>query len=190
MEEDYKTDRGPPPPYPTPMTPTPRPPPSGIRIPLQLNSRIPDLRSTRAPPCYDGDGVSPVFIGSAIFQSSVHPCKIAPHLPFPCRVPYAGTEVEHQGRYDLLPFDPDAMEWVCTSLGRIPQGRYPVAGGYEEDGTNLYHARARVGQTWVPGKTGEHLGGCNVAYGGQEHVVSTSYEILCWRSATHLGKDK
>ncbi|KAG0706825.1 hypothetical protein DFH29DRAFT_980263 [Suillus ampliporus] len=154
---NLRRKKGPPPPYPTPMIPATRPPPSGTRIPLHLNSAIPDLRQTGAPPCYDADGVSPVFIGSAIFQSSVHPCKIAPHLPFPCRVPYGGTEVEHQGRYDLLPFDPATMEWVRTSLGRIPHGRDPIAGGYEENGPHLYHALARVGQTWVLGKTGEHL---------------------------------
>ncbi|KAG0705692.1 hypothetical protein DFH29DRAFT_799716 [Suillus ampliporus] len=92
-------------------------------------------------------------MGSAIFQSSVHPCKIVPHLPFPWSV------VEHQGRYDLLPFDPETWnhEWVRTSLGRIPHRRDPIAGGYEKNGANLYHALARVGQTWVPGKTREHI---------------------------------
>lgn len=184
MEEDYKTDKGPPPPYPTP---THRPPPSGIRIPLQLNSAFPDLTYTKAPPCYDADGVSPVFIGSAIFQRSVHPCKIAPHLPFPCRVPHGFAEVEHKGRYDLLPFDPETMEWVRTSLGRIPHNRDPVAGGYEENGQNLYHAMGRVDGIWVPGKTGEHLGGCNVAFGGGEHIIKDDYEILCWRSGYLRG---
>ncbi|KAG1793567.1 uncharacterized protein BJ212DRAFT_1490395 [Suillus subaureus] len=134
MEEDYKTNKGPPPPYPT------RPPPSGTRIPLQSNSTFPNPAYTKAPPCHDADGISPVFIGSAIFQRSVHPCKIAPHLPNPCRVPYGSAEVEHNGRYDLLPFDPETMEWVRTSLGRIPHNRDPVAGGYEESGQSLYHA--------------------------------------------------
>ncbi|KAG1773454.1 hypothetical protein EDD22DRAFT_203491 [Suillus occidentalis] len=184
MEEDYKTDKGPPPPY---TTPAHRPPPSGVRIPLQVNSAYPSLTYTKAPPCYDADGVSPVFIGSAIFQRSVHPCKIAPHLPNPCRVPYGSAEVEHKGRYDLLPFDPETMEWVRTSLGRIPQNRDPVAGGYEENGQNLYHAKARVDGTWVPGKTGEHLGGCHVAFGGVEQIIINDYEILCWRSGYLRG---
>ncbi|KAG2147588.1 hypothetical protein DEU56DRAFT_784775 [Suillus clintonianus] len=178
MEDDYKNEKGPPPPYPIPMIPTHRPPPSGIRIPLQINSTFPDLTYTKAPPSYDADGVSPVFIGSAILERSVHPCKIAPHLPIPCRVPYGNTELEHKGRYDLLPFDPETMEWVRTSLGRIPHDREPVAGGYEENGEKLYHAMGRVGGAWVPGKTGEHLGGCNVAFGNGEHIITKGYEIL------------
>ncbi|KAG2157879.1 uncharacterized protein EDB93DRAFT_731523 [Suillus bovinus] len=151
MKEDYKTDNGPPPPY------SHRPPPSGTRIPLHLNSTFPNPANTKEPPCYDADGLSPIFIGSAIFQRSVHPCKIAPHLPIPCHVPYGSTEVEHEGRYDLLPFDPATMEWVRTSHGRIPYGRDPVDGGYEETGQHLYHAMGRVNGTLVPGKTGEHL---------------------------------
>ncbi|KAG1750763.1 hypothetical protein EDB19DRAFT_1350110 [Suillus lakei] len=185
MEEDYKTDKGSPPPYPTPAR---RPPPSGIRIPLQPNSTFPAPTYTKAPPCYDADGVSPVFIGSALFQRSVHPCKIAPRLSTPCHVPYGSSEIEHKGRYDLLPFDPETMEWVRTSLGRIPHNRDPVAGGYEENGDKLYHALGCVDGTWVPGKTGEHLGGCNVAFGG-ERVIKNDYDILCWRS-TYLRGEK
>jgi len=159
MEKEYKTDRyNHPPPYQAPTTPRPFLPPSGVRIPLNfpLDSAFPSPAQTREPPCRDADG-SPVFIGSAIFQHSVHPCKIAPHLSPPCHVPYGGTEVEHLGRYDLLPFDPQTMEWVQTSFGRIPDKRNPVQGGYEENGARLYHAIARVQGTLVPGKTGEHL---------------------------------
>ncbi|KAG2074228.1 hypothetical protein BDR04DRAFT_1151315 [Suillus decipiens] len=140
MKEEYKTDKD----------------PSGIRIPLQLNSAFPDLIHTKAPPCYDADGVSPVFIGSAIFQQSV----------------------EHKGQYNLLQFDPETMEWIRTSLGRIPHNRDPVTGGYEENGRNLYHAMGRVDNAWIPGKTGEHLGGCHVAFDGEERVIENDYKIL------------
>jgi Protein of unknown function (DUF3421) len=75
----------------------------------------------------------------------------------PCRVPYGGEERQHQGRYDLLPFIPSVMEWVTTSGGRIPEGRRPIEGGYEEDGSKLYHAAVRIGNVIVPGKTGLHL---------------------------------
>ncbi|KAI0260534.1 hypothetical protein BC834DRAFT_900301 [Gloeopeniophorella convolvens] len=74
------------------------------------------------------------------------------------------------------------MEWVRTARGRVPPGRRPVEGGYESSGARLYHALAVVDGVRVPGKTGEHLGGCNVAFGGREHVVRDDYEILCWRS--------
>lgn len=72
-------------------------------------------------------------------------------------MPYGGAEVAHSGRYDLLPFDPETMEWVATSFGRIPANRDPVQGGHEENGQKLYHAMAYLQGTLVPGKTGEHL---------------------------------
>jgi hypothetical protein len=107
----------------------------------------------------DGDGRSPVFIGSALMQYSVHPCKIAPHLapPSACRVPYGGLEHAHHGRYDLLPFVPERMEFVQTSHGRIPPTRRPVKGGFENNGAELYHAAANIDGVRVPGKTGVHL---------------------------------
>lgn len=115
------------------------------------------------PAVYDIDGVSPVYIGSALMARSVHPCKIAPHLgagSLAVRVPYGGSETEHNGRFDLLPFDERSMELVRTEGGRIPPGRRPVEGGYEEGGGKLYHALATMhehGGVKVPGKCGEHL---------------------------------
>lgn len=73
-----------------------------------------------------------------------------------CRVPYAGSEHEHHGRYDLLPITP-AMEWVITREGQLPPGRRLVEGGYEENGEKLYHAAAIISGVEVPGKTGHHL---------------------------------
>ena len=145
-------------PPPPPYTPAPRPPPSGYRIALDVASSFPSPSHTKEPPCHDTGGTAhPIFLGSAIFNNSVHPCKIGSRLVPPCRVPYGGSEVEHHGRYDLLPFDPETMAWVPTSLGRIPAHRRPVQGGYEENGAMLYHAMATVRDVRVPGKTGEHL---------------------------------
>lgn len=152
-KEDPVYSPPPPPPYTAPRPP----PPSGYRIALSASSPFPPTSYTKDPPCHDSDGRNPVFLGSAIFNNSVHPCKIGPMLVPPCRVPYGGSEAEHYGRYDLLPFDKETMEWVPTSLGRIPAHRRPVQGGYEESGAYLYHALATVRDTKVPGKTGEHL---------------------------------
>jgi len=127
----------------------------------------------------DADGKTPVFVGSAIFEDSVHPCKIVPSLRPPCRVAYGGTEREHHGRYDLLPISPE-MEWVPTREGKIPSGRRPVEGGYESNGVKLFHALGSMDGVNVPGKTGEHLGGANIPFGGYEQVVR-EYKILCWR---------
>lgn len=133
------------------------PPPSGFRIALTTQGPFPAQQLLGAAPCVDGDGRSGVYFGSALFQNSVHPCKIAPHLGHTaCRVPYGGQEYEHQGRYDLLPLTND-MELVQTSHGRIPPGRRPVEGGYEDNGSKLYHGLATIDGVRVPGKAGEHL---------------------------------
>ena len=154
----------PPPSYTPPAAPLhhhQRVPPSGYRLPLggTPGQSFPGIDQTRAAPFTDADGKSPVFLGSAILEGghSVHPCKIAPHLPSPCRVPFAGGELEHRGRYDLLPFVPETMEFVLTSHGQVPPGRRPVKGGFEKSGQELYHGVAVVNGVKVPGKTGAHL---------------------------------
>jgi len=156
-QQHFQSPSHAPPPY--------TPPAAGERLALTTTAAFP-AHQAGPHPCIDADG-SPVFLGSALFYStgnpqgggpdSVHPCKIAPHLSPVCRVPYGGGEFEHHGRYDLLPFVPQMMEWVLTSRGQIPQGRRAIEGGVENHGAKLYHAVAKVGNVWVPGKTGTHL---------------------------------
>jgi len=149
--------QSPPPAY-TGSTPVQQaPPPSGFRIPLSTTAPFPNPAQAGQPAFYDADGVSPVFIGSALLDGSVHPCKLGPHLQPYASVPYGGGEYGHNGRFDLLPFRADQMEWVPTSYGRIPPGRRPIEGGYEDNGGKLFHAAALVNGIKVPGKTGEHL---------------------------------
>ncbi|KAI6115649.1 hypothetical protein EDD16DRAFT_1482553 [Pisolithus croceorrhizus] len=173
MINEKKNSRDPPPAY----NDVPEPP-SGYRVALDVSSPFPGSSKTMEPPCFDADGISPVYVGSAIFDNCVHPCKIAPQLIPACRVPYGGVELEHRGRYDLLPFDPDTMIWVTTNRGRIPYGFTPIQGGYEENGTSLYHAIGVVKGVRVPGKAGMHLGGCTVAFNGVEHTITRNYDIL------------
>ncbi|KAJ7650317.1 hypothetical protein FB45DRAFT_887578 [Roridomyces roridus] len=168
-------------------------PPSGFR--LALNSAAEpgisdyDINRAGAAPFKDLDG-SPIYLGSALFTNddngvvkSVHPCKIGRHLQPPCQVPYGGGELGHRGRYDLLLFDENTMEWVETSHGHLPPGRTLVEGGYEESvHEKLYHAAGRVNNILVPGKTGPHLGACHVSFGGGEHTIRENYYILCWKT--------
>jgi hypothetical protein len=141
------------------------PPPSGFRFALSIGGPFPKESHLLGPPFRDLDG-SPVYLGSAILERSVHPCKINPHHHHVCLFPYGGSEHGHHGRYDLLPFDKATMEFVSTSNGHVPIGRWPVEGGYEEptgdaEVRKLYHAVATIkfrGQeVEVPGKTGTHL---------------------------------
>jgi len=164
---------------PPPYTSAQSPPPSGFRIPLTATDVFPDPQTLGQPPCYDSDG-SPVYIGSALMGNSVHPCKIGKHLRPYVAVPYGGKEHGHHGRYDLLPYNPAQMEFVPTSHGKLPYGRRPIEGGYEDSGARLYHAVGLINGVRVPGKTGEHLGACNVSFGGAEQVIK-HYEILCWK---------
>ena len=76
-------------------------PSSGYRIPLTTTAAFPYDRAGQAP-CLDLDGKerlrvrcsissfarlgSPVFLGSALLQGSVHPCKIVAHFVPPCLV--------------------------------------------------------------------------------------------------------
>ena len=141
---------------PPPYAAAPPPPPSGFRLALTATGAFPDPQTLGQPPCYDIDG-SPIYIGSALMGNSVHPCKIGRHLQ-PCvAVPYGGAEHGHHGRYDLLPYKPDQMEFVLTSNGRIPPGRRPIEGGYEDHGAKLFHAVALINGVKVPGKAAEHL---------------------------------
>lgn len=155
-------------------------PPSGHRVPLSPNDHFPTPDRLGQPPATESGGSIPVYIGSAIFPDSVHPCRIVPSLNPPCRVLYGGGEVEHHGRYDLLPITQD-MEWVPTKLGELPPGRRPVEGGYETNGNKLYHALGPVKGTYAAGKAGQHLRGAIIPFEGNEHHVQENYSVLCWR---------
>ena len=132
------------------------PPPSGFRIPLASNAEFPSPQQIGPRACVDANGVSAIYIGSAILEDSIHPCKIAPSVHPLCRVPYEGSELHHHGRFDLLPITPD-MEWVPTTNGEIPPGRRPIEGGYDSGGAKFYHALGDLDGVDVPGKTGIHL---------------------------------
>lgn len=54
----------------------PAPPASGYRIPSRTDAPFPgNQQQVGEPPCRDLDG-SPIYFGSALFDNSVHPCKV------------------------------------------------------------------------------------------------------------------
>jgi len=154
-------------------------PAQGRRFQTTTTNPFPSEDIVGKPPFHDVGG-DPIYIGSAIFPTSVHPCKLGPALIPPSRVPYNGEEFEHHGRYDVLPVTTD-MEWVPTKHGLVPSGRRPVDGGYEETGERLYHAVAVIEGVSVPGKTAVSLHAAHIPFGGTEHVINEGYWILCWR---------
>ena len=128
-----------------------------LYVPLGLHPAFP-WDAAGEVPAWDLDG-TPVYLGITLFNGGWHPCKVKPYdAACKARVSYGGKEVAHPGMCHLLPFNPAAMEWVPTCRGRIPAGRRPVEGGYEEiGGEMLYHALASVDGVKVPGKAGQHL---------------------------------
>ncbi|KAI1791655.1 hypothetical protein LXA43DRAFT_388915 [Ganoderma leucocontextum] len=148
-----------------------------LYVPLSLHPEFPWEHAGEAP-AWDLDG-TPVYLGTTLFNGGWHPCKVKPYCHFKARVSYGGKEYEHPGMCHLLPFNPATMEWVPTSRGKIPHGRRPVEGGYEEIGGDmLYHALAMVDGVRVPGKAGLHLAhGASVPYGNLEYIVS-HYDML------------
>ncbi|KAK0502583.1 hypothetical protein EDD18DRAFT_1065412 [Armillaria luteobubalina] len=136
-------------------------PTSGFRLPFHgpSHSDLPPLSLVGEPISNSPEYF--ICFGSAICDKSVHPVKIEynkRHLPSPCTVVLDSTVICHKGRYDLLQFHPDTMEFVRASEGRIPAGRRPVKGGYEEDGTPLYHGIATHHNGHkIPGETSPRL---------------------------------
>ncbi|GAA5905623.1 DUF3421 domain-containing protein [Sporobolomyces salmoneus] len=170
MSMDSKTA---PPPY-APSTPA-----AGLRVPCSSTNAFPSSDLVGKAPFRDLDG-GEVFVASALLEggNSVHPCKVTNGR---CMISFAGSEHLHQGRFDILPITPE-MEWVPASYGQIPKGRRPVEGGFEENGSHLFHAVISIDGCSVPGKTGSHLHGANFPWNGGELVEEGGYSVLCWKS--------
>lgn len=175
FNSDIKAPVGPPPQYSTSNQP-----PAGHRI--ACTNKLPPIDQLGPAPFIDGQ--FPIYLASAIMANgSIQPCKCSPSLTPPTRVPFGGAEIEHAGRFDVLPVSSD-MQWVLANDGELPRGRRPVEGGFEApSGLNqhLYHALAVINRTQVPGKTGLHLRAAHFPYGGQEVVIKKGYSILCWK---------
>ncbi|VDC06810.1 unnamed protein product [Peniophora sp. CBMAI 1063] len=156
---------------------------------LATNPLLAELR--QSAPFMDRDG-SPVFVGSALIDGAVYPCKVTLSRSgeegvTPVRVPLSGKEVVHHGVYEILVIDEETMEWVGARNGRLPFGRAPVEGGYDDDMKRLYYAATTIHGCRVPGKTWENEG-ANFPWNGQELVMRDGYDILCWRSQFYVPR--
>lgn len=84
------------------------PPVAGYRVPATgslQHSSFPQL-SMCGPAFKDFDD-HPIYVCSAILGTAIHPAKAGPHLLPPVRMSFAGKEILHEGRFDLLPITPE-----------------------------------------------------------------------------------
>jgi hypothetical protein len=163
------------------------PPRSGYRIRMKHGENFP-LQHVGDPPFRDLNGDA-VYLGSALIKNNmgitaIVPCKITPHLVPQNRVTWNGTE-DSVHEFEILPFDPNRMEWVKTSNGKIPGGKTPVEGGYiGPNHERLFHAYGSVDwgnrQITCPGKTSESMGGASLPFGCRDNRVKDDYYILVW----------
>lgn len=89
----------------------------------------------------------------------------------------------HSGGYQQPQQQPQqqGLKWVLTD-GRLniqSLNATPVEGGYDDDGTPLYIARASWKGGMHPGKASTKFSGAQIPYGGEEKMVN-EYEILCY----------
>ena len=107
--------------------------------------------------------------------SDLEPGKIRPGFPG-CLIPYGGVEqvaTYYQVLVSLSPAMP--LTTVVASGGYVPPDA--IRGGTDNDGTPLYLCTAVYGGGSHPGKLKPAFKGCDVSYGGGEHVVA-SYSVL------------
>ncbi|KAL8277237.1 hypothetical protein RQP46_010306 [Phenoliferia psychrophenolica] len=186
---------------------------AGNRISCETSKGIPpDHQFGLETGCHLTNNRNRGFLGSAYAHNCIIPCRVfGPWIGSgqcektgvanaEVRYGHGGKEYIHTGRFDFLGMS-DEMEWVTANHGAIPAGRTPVLGGRDVNGDALYHALAVVGGHYandcdghrVLGKTGTHLPGALIGANGPEHVITTGYQILCWkagRGALKAAADK
>ena len=90
-----------------------------------------------------------------------------------CLIPYGGREV-YATQYNVL-VQGIPYTTVSASNGAVPPDA--IRGGRDDDGTDLYICNAFFMGGQHPGKLRSSFGGCDISWGGTEHVVKT-YQVL------------
>lgn len=151
----------------------------GPRVRVDAGNVFPDEAVVGVAPFRDLEG-RPLYVGTAVLDDRAIPCQIDPRALEARRPATRKVRQAEPVRYDVLVIS-SSMQWVPAMYGEIPVGRQPVHGGHENSSPHLYHAIARIGNTFIPGKTSPDLGGALVTYGGEEHFFDSDYYVLCWR---------
>ncbi|CAE7086401.1 unnamed protein product [Rhizoctonia solani] len=127
---------------------------------------------------HESDG-TPLYFGRTFFEGGVHPGKVSPNFQKGFIFGYDNDEIEVED-YEILIANPDAVRWAEARGTFDPQylGATPVEGGREQSGP-LYLVQAPYKEGTHPGKTGPHLRGADITYGGKEKIVDT-YRVLVY----------
>ncbi|KAJ1305803.1 hypothetical protein OPQ81_010533 [Rhizoctonia solani] len=114
----------------------------------------------------ESDG-TPLYVGRTFFEGGIHPGKVSPNFQKGCIIGYGGDESR-------------AVRWAEARGTCDTQflGAAPVEGGREQSGP-LYIVQAPYKGGTHPGKTGPHLRGADITYGGDEKIVDT-YRVLVY----------
>ncbi|GAB1518297.1 60S ribosomal protein L11 [Rhizoctonia solani] len=164
----------------------------GTRVRVDVGTTFPDEAVVGVAPFRDTEG-RPLYVGTAVLDDSAIPCQIDPQTLQFKRPMTRKSRQAQPARYDVLVIS-SSMQWISASFGEIPYGKHPVHGGHENTSPHLYHAIARIGNTFIPGKTSPDLGGALVTYGGEEYFFDSDYYVFtccCQRefgAARDLGR--
>lgn len=84
------------------------PPVAGYRVPATGSLRMSTFpQLSMCGPAFKDRNEQPIYVCSAILGTAIHPAKAGPHLSPPVRMTFAGKEILHEGRFDLLPITPE-----------------------------------------------------------------------------------
>ncbi|CAE6412600.1 unnamed protein product [Rhizoctonia solani] len=126
----------------------------------------------------ESDG-TPLYFGRTFFEGGIHPGKVSPNFQKGFIFGYDGDEHEVD-QYEILIANPGAVRWAEArgTCDAQSLGGTPVEGGREQSGP-LYLVQAPYKDGTHPGKTGGHLRGADITYGGKEKIVDT-YRVLVY----------
>jgi len=120
----------------------------------------------------------PWFIARAFHHGSLQPGKWRPDLG---AIFGYGHEAIHVKQFEVLIGQHSATRWVRASGKLKPHelGHRPILGGNEQDGTELFIARAEHKGAIIPGKASKWLNGACITIDNKEKEVE-HYEVLCY----------
>ncbi|TPX44625.1 hypothetical protein SeMB42_g04005 [Synchytrium endobioticum] len=121
-----------------------------------------------------------LYLARCLIGGGIHVGKAGRHMkPEGAHVGYGGIERVETDYEVLTAASPNSVVWVDVAGKCSVPGYQPVVAGREKDGRELYCAQAVYDGSVQPGKSGRHMDGCSIAYGGREKTIPY-YKVLCY----------